>query len=582
MKLKTLTRAIAMSVGIMTTPFVLADLNDGLVAYYPFDGNANDESSNRHDGTVNGPTLTEDRFGNANSAYSFDGVNDFIEIANSDTLEIGYHDYTIAAWIKTVPNNNGRIFSKGSSGCVTGYMMRMGGTQGSKLYLENAKDGTCEIVATGNVTINDNAWHFVVGVVDRDIGAKIYVDSNLDVQVNHDTSMHDLSNNNNPMIGFNDVGDYYEPFNGVIDDVRIYNRALSEEEIQTLYTSVPNEEDCQHATYTPKKRTLTIPVIEIPVIDFLTGQATDAVEQWTGTLKQVLGTTNRFRLLPKTLALISDGSSSSCPATYAIETGTLSIPYIDVPTGIAVGPKEFENGVEVFKATLTWDAIGRSFIVQEVESTTDNSPQIAQSCLAIKTNDSSATDGIYQIDPDGTGSIQPFKVYCDMSSDDGGWTLIFRHDASAGYFSGIHEASNVNQNTPGLSTKKYSILNQLDAFKRDGKFQFRINWPGYTKKNIWSQTSNPTEDVNVAGYQAISVDASSNYWGGLEFGNGSLGPTNVNYSYLDGSVNHDNWYYAIGSYKQWGTTEGCYNAIPAADEVAGYYCGVQSVELWVK
>jgi hypothetical protein len=67
-------------------------------------------------------------------------------------------------------------------------MMRMGGTQGSKLYLENAKDGTCEIVATGNVTINDNAWHFVVGVVDRDIGAKIYVDSNLDVQVNHDTS----------------------------------------------------------------------------------------------------------------------------------------------------------------------------------------------------------------------------------------------------------------------------------------------------------------------------------------------------------------------------------------------------------
>jgi hypothetical protein len=61
-----------------------------------------------------------------------------------------------------------------------------------------------------------------------------------------------------------------------------------------------------------------------------------------------------------------------------------------------------------------------------------------------------------------------------------------------------------------------------------------------------------------------------------------FGPTNVNYSYLDGSVNHDNWYYAIGSYKQWGTTEGCYNAIPAADEVAGYYCGVQSVELWVK
>jgi hypothetical protein len=62
-----------------------------------------------------------------------------------------------------------------------------------------------------------------------------------------------------------------------------------------------------------------------------------------------------------------------------------------------------------------------------------------------------------------------------------------------------------------------------------------------------------------------------------------IGPKNIdNGSYLDGSVNHDNWYYAIGSYTQWGITEGCYNAIPATDEVAGYYCGVQSVELWVK
>jgi len=52
-----------------------AGINDGLVAYYPFNGNANDESGNGNNGTVNGATLTSDRFGNANSAYSFDGVN---------------------------------------------------------------------------------------------------------------------------------------------------------------------------------------------------------------------------------------------------------------------------------------------------------------------------------------------------------------------------------------------------------------------------------------------------------------------------------------------------------------------------
>ncbi|MBF0574179.1 MAG: hypothetical protein HQK69_10565 [Desulfamplus sp.] len=52
-----------------------ADLSDGLVAYYPFNGNANDESGNGNNGTVDGATMTADRNGNANSAYSFDGVN---------------------------------------------------------------------------------------------------------------------------------------------------------------------------------------------------------------------------------------------------------------------------------------------------------------------------------------------------------------------------------------------------------------------------------------------------------------------------------------------------------------------------
>ena len=55
---------------------VQAGLNDGLVANYPFNGNANDGSGNGNDGIVNGVTLTTDRFGNADSAYSFDGVDD--------------------------------------------------------------------------------------------------------------------------------------------------------------------------------------------------------------------------------------------------------------------------------------------------------------------------------------------------------------------------------------------------------------------------------------------------------------------------------------------------------------------------
>jgi hypothetical protein len=57
-----------------------------LLAYYPFNGNANDESGNGNHGTIHGPVLTEDRFGNPNSAFSFDGVDDYIDLGNDASL----------------------------------------------------------------------------------------------------------------------------------------------------------------------------------------------------------------------------------------------------------------------------------------------------------------------------------------------------------------------------------------------------------------------------------------------------------------------------------------------------------------
>ena len=67
---------------------------NGLVGWWPFNGNANDESGNGNNGTVNGATLTSDRFGNASSAYSFDGVDDYIEIQLNQSLS-----YTYSAWV---------------------------------------------------------------------------------------------------------------------------------------------------------------------------------------------------------------------------------------------------------------------------------------------------------------------------------------------------------------------------------------------------------------------------------------------------------------------------------------------------
>ena len=63
-----------------------AGINDGLVAYYPFNGNANDTSGYENNGTVFGATLTFDRNNNLNSAYSFDGDNDYIQVSDSNSL----------------------------------------------------------------------------------------------------------------------------------------------------------------------------------------------------------------------------------------------------------------------------------------------------------------------------------------------------------------------------------------------------------------------------------------------------------------------------------------------------------------
>ena len=80
------------------------NIANGLLAYYPYNGNANDESGNGYNGTVNGATLTTDRFGNANKAYSFNS-----NTITSNLQQDPYSDFTLNFWFKTNGNNNDDI-----------------------------------------------------------------------------------------------------------------------------------------------------------------------------------------------------------------------------------------------------------------------------------------------------------------------------------------------------------------------------------------------------------------------------------------------------------------------------------------
>ena len=165
-----------------------------------------------------------------------------------------------------------------------------------------------------------------------------------------------------------------------------------------------------------------------------------------------------------------------------------------------------------------------------------------------------------------------FNYFGSNVEVDGDYVKIFRQYSGDGDFfssnDGWSEAQNSNEGNP--SANKYSILDTLEKYKRDGKFTLKINYPTLNITNIWSQTNNPVTDNGsggVTGYTAISIDTTSNGWGGLERRDSQ------NSTFLDGTISPapSNWYYAIGS-KSWqsGTT------------FPGPSSAVNEVELWVK
>ena len=179
---------------------------------------------------------------------------------------------------------------------------------------------------------------------------------------------------------------------------------------------------------------------------------------------------------------------------------------------------------------------------------------------------------------------KPVKNLYDMAiktmGDGSVWARIFYHynDQGTVLFTSLAECKNTQQ------TNKYSRLYLLedDTFKRSGKFEFMLTYPnnsaGY---NRWKQTNAPQNEFitettagtgTATGYEAVHIDWSTNYWGGLT--RQAEDVTSYNPCYLSGSVGHANWYYAIGA----SVTHG--DGIPTATDINGSTSSC--VELWVR
>ena len=218
--------------------------SNGLVAWFPFNGNANDASGNENNGTVNGSLLTTDRFNNNNSAYYFDGNNDYINVPNASSLNFGTNiDFTVNLWINITepfPSTLWGLVEKATPDGVSqhGWQFLIGAI--NKLYSEPGP-------FISNQSFGGNTWYMITYVVDRNSqNAKYYINGVLDNQNSSTEYSFDFTNTYPLRIGVDRTlsswGNFY--FHGKIDDIRIFNRVLTNCEVQALYQE-PNTPSTQ-------------------------------------------------------------------------------------------------------------------------------------------------------------------------------------------------------------------------------------------------------------------------------------------------------------------------------------------------
>ena len=211
--------------------------SEGLVAWYPLDGNASDLSGLGHHGIVTGPMPSMDRFGNPNGAYYFNDASSIS--ANLQGVGNGNVPVTISSWVQIEQTSTDVSYVAGvgdapyvSEGTVFG----MGEYGGSGLFATMAGS---QFDAISGTAISLNQWVMLTAVHEGDGSVKLYVDSTetFSFQGSTPNIQFDVA-----LIGTAPWGGSF--WSGNIDEVGIWSRALTEEEVHALFLGAPIEYGC--------------------------------------------------------------------------------------------------------------------------------------------------------------------------------------------------------------------------------------------------------------------------------------------------------------------------------------------------
>ena len=206
---------------------------------YPFNGNANDVSGNSNTGTVQAlAPLTTDRYGAANSAYSFNGSTQYISTTTASASP-GPQNFSISVWFKT-STAGGKLIGYGSSqtGSSSSYDRHIYMSNTGQIYF-GIYPGAVKTINT-TTTYADGNWHHVVATVSTTTGANLFVDGALQSQDATMTTSQVYGANGYWRVGYDNVSGWTNQpsnffFTGSLDDIAIYNTTLTAAQVYALY-----------------------------------------------------------------------------------------------------------------------------------------------------------------------------------------------------------------------------------------------------------------------------------------------------------------------------------------------------------
>jgi len=213
-------------------PASFKQLSKGLVAWYPFNGNAMDASGYGNDLTVNGATLTSDRHGNTSRAYLFNGSSSLVSSGRITALENQTH--TVSAWVRSTTSGEagiaGYVSDKLGQEGNSGYVLTVRGS-GAKYAMREGRQtagGNWEYANGDSGLAGDGQWHQLVGVR-KDGTTRLFIDGTLQAG---STTLEPAFDSFCKLYVGSDSHNYLQ---GSVSDLRVYNRALSIEEISLFY-----------------------------------------------------------------------------------------------------------------------------------------------------------------------------------------------------------------------------------------------------------------------------------------------------------------------------------------------------------